>query len=460
MNVLLLWSEALDKGYTAPMRMTYKQAETLGAQVRKGEHGSLVVYADKITKTETDDQGKEAELSISAHRGRHFRAGVTFIAKALLLIQLSLLLGACAALPPRGPVDVSQALPDDDQTTLSRIAAASRPSAETAPSGFRLLPTGEHALGARIALARQAERSVDMQTYHLHGDQAGLALLRKLREAARRGVRVRLLLDDFHAAEIGPLLADLATQPQVQMRLFNPLPLRQGAPLLRLMLTGGNFDRYWNSDTAWPVHAVVARPADAAAAQARLDAAVRDATPPMAAYRSDPLGPTAVDEQLASGRLALPHARAQVFADPPEKALQVPASRQPGAAMAGLLDVLGSARQEALIVSPYFVPGPVGMPMMAAAARNGVRTRVVTNSLATTNEPLVHHHYARYRVAMLPLSVQIHEFSADVVQRSRGFGLFGASTPRLHAKVAIVDQRHCWWARSTWMPGRPSATPR
>ena len=54
----------------------------------------------------------------------------------------------------------------------------------------------------------------------------------------------------------------------------------------------------------------------------------------------------------------------------------------------------------------------------------------------------MHHHYARYRVAMLQLGVQIHEFSADAVQRSRGFGLFGASTPRLHAKVAVVDQRH------------------
>ena len=60
-NVLLLWGEAFDKGYTAPMWMTYKQATTLGAQVRKGEHDSLVVYADRITKTATNDQGKDVE---------------------------------------------------------------------------------------------------------------------------------------------------------------------------------------------------------------------------------------------------------------------------------------------------------------------------------------------------------------------------------------------------------------
>ena len=68
-NVLLLWSEALDKGYTAPVWMTYKQATTLGAQVRKGEHGSLVVYADSFTKTETDDQGKEADRKIAFMKG-------------------------------------------------------------------------------------------------------------------------------------------------------------------------------------------------------------------------------------------------------------------------------------------------------------------------------------------------------------------------------------------------------
>lgn len=63
-NVVLLWSEALDKGYTAPIWMTYKQAASVGAQVRKGEHGATVVYADKITKSETNDNGEASERSI------------------------------------------------------------------------------------------------------------------------------------------------------------------------------------------------------------------------------------------------------------------------------------------------------------------------------------------------------------------------------------------------------------
>lgn len=68
-NVLLLWGEAEAKGYTSPIWITYRQAATLGAQVRKGERGSLVVYADKITRTETDGDGHETEREIPFLKG-------------------------------------------------------------------------------------------------------------------------------------------------------------------------------------------------------------------------------------------------------------------------------------------------------------------------------------------------------------------------------------------------------
>jgi antirestriction protein ArdC len=64
-NILLLWGAALEQGFSCPVWMTYKQAETLGAHVRKGEHGSLVVYADRFTKKETDeDSGEDIEKHI------------------------------------------------------------------------------------------------------------------------------------------------------------------------------------------------------------------------------------------------------------------------------------------------------------------------------------------------------------------------------------------------------------
>lgn len=58
-NVLMLWAAATERGYSAPLWLTYKQAQELGGQVRKGEKGSLVVYANTITKTETDEASGE-----------------------------------------------------------------------------------------------------------------------------------------------------------------------------------------------------------------------------------------------------------------------------------------------------------------------------------------------------------------------------------------------------------------
>lgn len=63
-NVLLLWSESIARGFEAPLWMTYRQARQIGAQVRKGETGATVVYASRFTKTETDSRGDEVERDI------------------------------------------------------------------------------------------------------------------------------------------------------------------------------------------------------------------------------------------------------------------------------------------------------------------------------------------------------------------------------------------------------------
>src|SRR5882724_8643534 len=69
-NILMLWAAAMEKGYAAPIWMTFKQALELKAHVRKGEHGSLVVYADKMVRTETDAKtGEETEHAIPFMKG-------------------------------------------------------------------------------------------------------------------------------------------------------------------------------------------------------------------------------------------------------------------------------------------------------------------------------------------------------------------------------------------------------
>lgn len=416
----------------------------------------------------------------------------------LLLLALAALVSACASLPAHESPAPSYALADTSSTRLARIAQASRPSGETAPSGFRLLPTGESAFNARAALMRHAERSLDVQYYHIHRDGAGRALLRELRDAAQRGVRVRLLVDDFYVGEIDDLLVGLAATRNVEVRLFNPLPLRAGPPLLRLLLSPGDFerhnhrmhnklfvadnavavyggrnvadeyfmgnpeqnfidmdllstgavvrdlsaafDRYWNSDAVWPVAQLLGRPLDDADARRRFDEAVRDA-PGLRTVPPDPLQQAPVEAQLDAGRLSQTWAEARVFADPPSKITRAAQGTEPSEAMSGMLLVMGGAKEEVIIVSPYFVPSSTGMQMMRAANIMGRRTMVFTNSLASTDEPMVHDKYIAYRAEMLRLGVDLYEVDPALTRATRHFGDFGRSVPRLHAKVTVVDRR-------------------
>jgi antirestriction protein ArdC len=68
-NILMLWASSIEQGFAAPIWMTFKQAIELNAHVRKGEKGSLVVYANTITKTEDDGSGNEVEREIPFMKG-------------------------------------------------------------------------------------------------------------------------------------------------------------------------------------------------------------------------------------------------------------------------------------------------------------------------------------------------------------------------------------------------------
>lgn len=69
-NVLMLWASAVERGFAAPIWMTFRQARELGGHVRKGEKGSLVVYANTISRTEIDaETGEEEERDIPFMKG-------------------------------------------------------------------------------------------------------------------------------------------------------------------------------------------------------------------------------------------------------------------------------------------------------------------------------------------------------------------------------------------------------
>ena len=131
-------------------------------------------------------------------------ASVRFSVLLAALIALAAALSGCSSLPPRQEQIATSALADTGETPLGVLAAASLDDAGPGESGFRLLPTGDFALDGRLTLARRAALSLDVQYYHLHNDSVGLQFLRELRDAAKRGVRIRLLIDANLRRLLGP----------------------------------------------------------------------------------------------------------------------------------------------------------------------------------------------------------------------------------------------------------------
>ena len=425
-----------------------------------------------------------------------------------LALVLACLLSACAGLPAVPATPYVPAIAASPATELGRLAAPFT-AAPDSLSGTRVLAQGAFALDTRLELIRRAQSSLDLQYYLLGNDKTGKLILRELRDAARRGVRVRLLLDDFYTTRLDPLLLGLASWPNVEIRLFNPFVAGRDHSATRWMgfaadfrrlnhrmhnklfvadgafaIAGGRnladeyflrseganfidldmllagpvvtelqtiFDNYWNSEVAWPLHAIV--PAVEASESLRASferlTSRQQAPLPPAPPDTDMFGDPPLGVLIDQGRLELIPARANAVADSPNKALQPAADeavreRRPPTVAERMRVQLDLARYSVDIVSPYFLPGEEGMAQIARLRARDVQTSVATNSLADTDEPLVNINYNNYRVEMLRLGVRLYEVSSEQIKRSLNLRkAFRQSRGRLHAKLTLIDRE---WA--------------
>ncbi|MFN9193358.1 MAG: phospholipase D family protein, partial [Pseudomonadota bacterium] len=139
------------------------------------------------------------------------------------LLAATLALAACAQAPPAPLLPPSYAVQGTGGTALGRLAAQQLGTAAAGISAVHPLPLGLESLAARLALAERAERTLDLQYYIWRPDASGEVLAAALWRAAERGVRVRLLLDDWGARPSEDDLGLLAAHPNIEVRLFNPL---------------------------------------------------------------------------------------------------------------------------------------------------------------------------------------------------------------------------------------------
>ena len=433
-------------------------------------------------------------------------------------VCLLMVLTGCGSLPKDVERPESHALAQPASTPLGELAAARRPAAARPDdAGFALIGSPNEAFSSRLALTQRATRALDIQYYAIHADASTRDLLLAVRDAARRGVRVRILLDDFNSTGRNALVMGLAFVPNVEMRMFNPLPGGRGAGALRALgslgdfqriphrmhnklyiadnawgITGGrnlgdayfgtadgsnfidmdvlavgpvvrdmsaSFDQYWNNPLAYPVQSLITpqelrqlRDVTVPGAQARAQPASAAASSPggaASAAPGSPGAPTPAANAMPSpsdlDQLPLIWAPAVLLVDKPFKLVpELNDEHTDDTVVDGMLQLMQRARRDALIVSPYFVPGPDMMKVFAAMRARNVRVRVLTNSLASNDAPLAHVGYARYREQLIRLGVELYEMRAEQgvkLDRTMFGSGEGGSKASLHSKVFIIDGR-------------------
>lgn len=415
-----------------------------------------------------------------------------------LVVLCAALLAACSTLPPATSLNrpITHALVDPGATPLGR-ALAPLVAAHGGQSGFRLLVDGTDALQTRIALARAATKTLDLQYYIAAEDTTGRLLLAAALYAADRGVRVRMLVDDLNYDDTRRLMAALSTHPKIEVRIFNPFGSTRSSVFARtetfvtridrftrrmhnkamiadgeVAVVGGrnlgdeyfsasqklqfrdldviaagpivedvskSFDAFWNSAGAYPLKAVDKRnyaAGDLRAARAELRAHWGAEAQ---AVGAKPLSAAPMWQQIAEEQMGLIWASATFRVDSPTK-ITAPNDDYRSPPMHTLAELLRGAQREVLLLSPYFVPHDAGIQLLAGLTRRGVRVAVVTNSMASTDAVAVQAGYSPYRIPLLQNGVELYEFRP--LQRSPS-RIFAGSESRasLHAKAYVIDRR-------------------
>ena len=407
---------------------------------------------------------------------------------------LPLLIGGCQILPTLDNRSVSHYM---DVASAPRLEAALTPAApgkaDQTPdtSGIYLLGDAHDAFVARATLIESADHALDLQYYIWHNDVSGNLLFNMLYRAADRGVRVRLLLDDNNTNGLDNILAALNSHPNIEIRLFNPFITRKWRALgyltdfprlnrrmhnksftadnkatiiggrnigdeyfnvggdtifadLDILATGNvvtkvseDFDRYWASDSSYPLERIIKRPNIAKGFQ-QLDRIDPEKTNILNRYHAD-LAQSDLLQAIQNNRVPLIQAQTELLSDPPAKGLN--RNRDKPVITEKLAEALQTPKREVYLVSPYFVPTKGGSEALSNLVRDGVDVTVLTNSLQATDVAAVHSGYARYRKPLLKAGINLYELKPNnAVPKSKDRGLTGSSSTSLHAKTFIVDQ--------------------
>lgn len=412
--------------------------------------------------------------------------------QVLWLVPLVLLVFALLVryeLPPRGEVSVSYAASKPSESRLARYIEPLKLD-DSKHSGIHVLSDPHDAFAARSELIGNADVSLDLQYYIWKADLTGRLLFNQLLDAADRGVRVRLLLDDNPTKGMDPILAKLDSHERIEIRLFNPLRSRhiralnfvfdfQGANRRmhnksltadgQATVVGGrnigdeyfdasgdvlfqdvdvlaigpvvervaeNFDLFWNAEASYPIAGFL--PSQPALGSERL---------PLKASMEDQqrfkqvLAESHLMQQLEANSLAWGWSDVSMISDHPDKGLGK--ATETSLLPSKMLKAFSEPEQHFDLVSPYFVPTASGTETLVALAQRGVTVRVLTNGYESTDVTMVHAGYVKWREDLLTAGVELYEIkrsTAEKQSKESGISLNTRATS-LHAKVFAIDRK-------------------
>jgi putative cardiolipin synthase len=384
-----------------------------------------------------------------------------------------------------------------EQTADTRLGRALKGIADEHPgkAGFLPIHDGIDALAIRLLLADQAEHSIDTQYYEIEDDLAGRLFIEALLRAADRGVRIRLLLDDYRTKGHDKNIAALRAHPNFRMRIYNPFTRRSYrfidgllsfARVNRRMhnksftvdnqmtVIGGRnigdhyfsvghdvnfadldvigigpvvadvsnmFDDYWNSQAAIPVRDVARRLGLRKVSMSKLVDRMSRAHAEVSSSKYADAVRSSMLEKLEHDLSAFVWAPYKLAFDLPEKT-QTKRSKDAARIRQLLVDAFDTATREVILVSPYFVPLLTGIRRFRELRNRGVDVTVLTNSLASNNQIYAHGGYAPVRKALLKMGVRLFELRADALVVGGKHMKANSTKATLHTKAFAIDRKH------------------
>jgi len=424
--------------------------------------------------------------------------------RVVLVLSLTLTLSACATrtVEPYVRPAPEYAMPAQPDGVFFDIESTIRTTHGPEASGFELLDSNEDGLQWRLTLIDLARHSIDVQYYLWYGDDAGRILAKRLLDAADRGVKVRMLVDDLNTlfSDAGSIAmrdriaALMDAHPNLELRLFNPWSNREIAGRIgegmsdmhrvnqrmhnksiivdnRATIIGGRnigdeymglhaafnfhdldvlgigpvarqasavFDAYWNSDWVMPVSALKISTSPDEQAEA-LTKLVERITEAQSLTRFS-IQPQSWSDELEALQDTLHIGTSQVYSDLPT------ADTIEHVMLEQIHSMLGAAQQELLIVNAYIIPAERGIAALRKLKNRGVKMKILTNSLASHDVPAVNSHYKQWRKPILEAGAELYEIRHDAAIQSQVSDTLPTQSKfmGLHSKTMVVDRERVY----------------